>query len=689
MFSLIVTIISVGLVVALAAVTMYYLSVSADKHAKEAAAAGLLTQSEQIIAAIDMRSVEATAPLTNLKQLPADNYLRNLPVPASGTYEPGLVATADDWWLLAPDVLPVVMLQNKLDAETCLNINRKLGIEGIKASPDPARRIQCFGDAAPYTLLLNSTSNAAKLTDSVTTWNKCVADPTSPGCTPPTTEPPPFCVANPTDASCRVTLVEPTLPTPLCVVDPQNALCKPTTPGKSFCELNPTHASCVTCATNPTDALCTPIVPPPQSFCELNPAYVSCLTVDCATNLTDALCTPIVPTTQSFCELNPTHTSCVAMDCVTNPTDALCKPIVPSGGGLAWLPSFCYLNPTHPSCTVPVTLTKPLTLCDMAPTDARCTTQPQTQPDGTVVVCTPIQVSDCHKRDVASGTCLVWDSTPAQTSLHMNPIQWGMVEADGTYVIKQRDVLFVSYSGSGVAEGIPYNCASTEPNLPFSVPATAKTLPTPEANGGKDACVPVVKQASGDYAIKSNCNASWCQNPIDGGSWIIYGTESTGHYGCKPKGTTEPLPLCTVDIAAAIIFAQPSLLINSTIAEWVNSAEIKWSTDLGWSSIYYNTPTWSYYSVGPAPYEGYTDINSAISAGVFSDLPLCGQDERLFVSPPWTSAPVNNIVVQCGTVEIYPLPTLSDFKNEIFEYGIFPENLLSSLPSDVCTPPNK
>lgn len=564
MFSLIFAIISIGLVVALAAGTMYYLSVSSDKHAKEAAAAGLLTQGEQIVAAIDMRSVTAEGDLTNLQQLVARNYLSSMPTPAAGTYAEGLVAKDSDWWLLAPGMLPAVMLQNKLDAETCLAVNRKLGLEGIKSKPDATRRIQCFGDAAPYTLVLNPSAKADVLGPAIESWNRCVADPTSPSCTTATAQPEPFCVANPTNAACTTSTS-----TPTCVADPTNALCVvPPDPGKSFCELHPANALCMT-------------TPEPQPTCVVDPTNALCL---------------VPPDATPFCELNPAHTACSTLI--------------------------------------------PAPLCSTDPTHAYCVTTPAPAGIGGGSYCeAPLGCKYCWMSNPLTGYCLTMPS-------------------------------------------------GEEPTIPFVLPEAAKTLLAPELNGGEDSCVPVVKESSGGYAIKSSCNASWCQNAIDGGSLIIYGTKATGLYGCKPSGATT-LPVCTLDIAAETLFAQPNLLINFNIAEWVNSADIRWNTDLGWGFIYFNTPTWSYYPVGPAPYGSYTDIESAVSAGVFSDLPLCGPGERLFVSPPWGSAPVNNIIVQCGTEAVYPLPTLSDFKPEILEYGIVPENLLSSLPSDVCTPPNK
>ncbi|SER52508.1 hypothetical protein [Giesbergeria anulus] len=507
MFSLIFAIISIGLVVALAAGTMYYLSVSSDKHAKEAAAAGLLTQGEQIVAAIDMRSVTVEGDLTNLQQLVARNYLSSMPTPATGTYAEGLVAKDSDWWLLAPGMLPAVMLQNKLDAETCLAVNRKLGLEGVKSKPDAGRRIQCFGDAAPYTLLLNPSAKPDVLEPAIESWNRCVADPTSPGCTP-TTTPEPFCVANPTDAACTTSTS-----TPVCVADPTNALCvTPTDPSKSFCELHPADAVCKTtgggdqqplCVVEPTNALC--LVPPDTTpFCVANPTNAACTistsTPVCVADPANALCVTPTDPSKSFCELHP--------------ADAVCKT---TGGGDTQ--PLCVVEPTNALCLVPPNATP---FCELNPVHTACTTQ----------TTTPL--------------CVAEPSNPYCTNPAVTP-------------------------------------SGAEPALPFFLPTGAKMLPAPALSGGPDSCVPVVKDANGGYVIKSSCNASWCQNAVDGGSWKIIGTEASGLYGCNPAGVIVPdeSGLCTPKDALDLLYANPELRFQPEMRDWLYSSRIYWLQDAG------------------------------------------------------------------------------------------------------------
>ncbi|WP_240592722.1 putative Ig domain-containing protein [Macromonas bipunctata] len=185
MFSLIITIISIALTVAVTGGTMYYIGSATDEGGDVAAAAQLLTQSEQIAAAIDMRGLQAPGLLASVPDLVTGNYLAQVPVPPERAYASG-TPKASDWWVVKEANRPVVVLQAKIKEKVCLAFNEKFqGNSTIRETIDPTLRIQCYGTAAPYSVLINTSTDSKLAVDSVDSWNDAVtAGTTPPGSTP-------------------------------------------------------------------------------------------------------------------------------------------------------------------------------------------------------------------------------------------------------------------------------------------------------------------------------------------------------------------------------------------------------------------------------------------------------------------------------------------------------------------------
>lgn len=207
MFSLIISIVAISLAASLMAMGMYYMGASSEAAKKDIAATSLINQSDQILAAIDIRALDETESLSSMTALVSSRYLQTVPKPPKDAYQDGQPSAAD-WVLLAPGVRPAVMIQNKIDTQTCIHLNLRTGFDGIQAQPDPTRRMQCFGTAPPFTLLLNPSMQ--DLEHDI----RCFNFPFLASCRSPED----FCAANPAHYSCA--------------------------PGDSHCALNPMAPEC-------------------------------------------------------------------------------------------------------------------------------------------------------------------------------------------------------------------------------------------------------------------------------------------------------------------------------------------------------------------------------------------------------------------------------------------------------------
>lgn len=162
MFSLITTIIAIALAVGVTGATMYYLS-GTDESASTIAAAELLTQSEQIAAAIDMRAFQEKGELSDLNALVTSKYLMQVPLPPEYAFVSG-ESSVSDWQVPQANPRPVVLVSNKIKASVCAAFNNKmLSDASIPAKANPALRIQCFGAEEPYSVVINPSMNPDQL----------------------------------------------------------------------------------------------------------------------------------------------------------------------------------------------------------------------------------------------------------------------------------------------------------------------------------------------------------------------------------------------------------------------------------------------------------------------------------------------------------------------------------------------
>lgn len=144
MFSLIIVLTSIALVVALVAATIYYGGDSSAKAAALASASTLINQASQINAA-------GTIAVSQGSDWPAASpafsapYLTSMPVPPRSAYADSTATpAATDWAYYLPAAHHFV-LQDKINRDVCLAVNKKQGFIGIPAVWDGVSLIQCFG----------------------------------------------------------------------------------------------------------------------------------------------------------------------------------------------------------------------------------------------------------------------------------------------------------------------------------------------------------------------------------------------------------------------------------------------------------------------------------------------------------------------------------------------------------------
>jgi len=85
MFSLIITIISIALVVALVAATMYYGGSALSQGSDAADAAGLISGAQQIVAAVNLHNQLQGSEPANVAALVTAKFLSQVPVTAAGS----------------------------------------------------------------------------------------------------------------------------------------------------------------------------------------------------------------------------------------------------------------------------------------------------------------------------------------------------------------------------------------------------------------------------------------------------------------------------------------------------------------------------------------------------------------------------------------------------------------------------
>lgn len=108
MIALIISIVAISLAASLMAMGMYYMGASSEAVKKDIAATSLINQSDQILAAIDIRALDEPESLSSMDALVSSRYLQTVPKPPKEAYRDGLPSAAD-WVLMAPGVRPAVM----------------------------------------------------------------------------------------------------------------------------------------------------------------------------------------------------------------------------------------------------------------------------------------------------------------------------------------------------------------------------------------------------------------------------------------------------------------------------------------------------------------------------------------------------------------------------------------------------
>lgn len=149
MFSLIIVLVSIALVVALVAATIYYGGSSSASAQVRTAAATLINQGSQINAA-GMLAVSQGPGWPAASPQFAQPYLSSMPVPPKSAYADQSETPVSSHWTYyvdpaSPSSAHHFVLKNKISAEVCMAVNRVQGVIGIPAVWDGTTLIQCFG----------------------------------------------------------------------------------------------------------------------------------------------------------------------------------------------------------------------------------------------------------------------------------------------------------------------------------------------------------------------------------------------------------------------------------------------------------------------------------------------------------------------------------------------------------------
>lgn len=153
MFSLIITLVSIALVVALIAATMYYGSDTLSRGQAVANAAAIISGGEQVVAAIQTHYATTGRYPETLDELLTGNYLTSFPAVASAGF--ALVSSAHaapvdgvgDW--LYDRATPHLAYIGQMDMDTCAEVNNQVnGHRVVLNRIDPDPRAQCVAKGA-------------------------------------------------------------------------------------------------------------------------------------------------------------------------------------------------------------------------------------------------------------------------------------------------------------------------------------------------------------------------------------------------------------------------------------------------------------------------------------------------------------------------------------------------------------
>jgi alpha-tubulin suppressor-like RCC1 family protein len=164
MFSMIIVIMAIALVALLALATLYFGGSALQKDSKKLIAHTLVNQSGQIAAARQILRTEGfLLPEGQVVTLPP-SALVAMPVPPRAAYaDDAGEPSASDWEYYLPTSKEHFGLKAKLNADTCMELNRSQGFIGIPAAWDGVSRMQCFGPTdAGYTFLHELPNHSAE-----------------------------------------------------------------------------------------------------------------------------------------------------------------------------------------------------------------------------------------------------------------------------------------------------------------------------------------------------------------------------------------------------------------------------------------------------------------------------------------------------------------------------------------------
>lgn len=113
MLTLLISIIAVGLTIAITTASISYVGATAGPADARVHAVAVANQAVQVSALLQIRSFRASSPVASLEQLVGENYLSEIPLPPSEAYAPGLVASTADWVVVQPARVPLIIIQEK------------------------------------------------------------------------------------------------------------------------------------------------------------------------------------------------------------------------------------------------------------------------------------------------------------------------------------------------------------------------------------------------------------------------------------------------------------------------------------------------------------------------------------------------------------------------------------------------
>ena len=143
MFSLIITIVSIALVVALVVATVYYGGDATRQSAAKASATALINQASQIAAAGALTVSQGSAWPAAAPQF-AQPFLAAMPVPPKSAYVEGTPAVSD-WTYFDAGLSNHFIVADKIGKDVCLAVNKTQGVIGIPAAWDGKTIVQCYG----------------------------------------------------------------------------------------------------------------------------------------------------------------------------------------------------------------------------------------------------------------------------------------------------------------------------------------------------------------------------------------------------------------------------------------------------------------------------------------------------------------------------------------------------------------